>query len=343
MTPSKIFPDRQFPSNDQLLNLFKKADEFKTAAPWKVLQDSDLFGIVDPISNRTCYCSVMGNADLLYGLYIYFGGNGLQSYNLANKNHPHHEDIVRVWDGMNLSFSNRDEVKGSDLKLLKNLNLKYRGRNAYPIFHRNFPCYAPYLLSTDEVKLMEICIDQTLYIADMLNKIPNYIEHSRTGEFLVRVKQNNVWIDEYRLPEEPSRKVAIPIKVDAITLRMIMEKDSSKGEFELDVGLLNNAIHETDPPFFPFLYLCIDAKSSLVIDVDIIKPDSNIEEKACNRLIDFLKKQNLKPRTIRIRNKIMEAVLSEFCKTVGIKLICQNVLPSIKEARELISERMNMG
>jgi hypothetical protein len=49
--------DKQ-PSHQDLKALYSAAIEFKNAAPWDWMHDSDLFGVKDPVSGETGYCQV---------------------------------------------------------------------------------------------------------------------------------------------------------------------------------------------------------------------------------------------------------------------------------------------
>jgi len=53
--------------------LYEAALEFKELAPWNWMNDTDFFGVKDPVSGEIGYCCIMGAAGEYYALGLYSG------------------------------------------------------------------------------------------------------------------------------------------------------------------------------------------------------------------------------------------------------------------------------
>src|SRR2546429_4925795 len=51
--------------------LFEKAAELMAIRPWQFLEDQDLILLKSPLSDETCYCSVMGALGQVFSLHAY--------------------------------------------------------------------------------------------------------------------------------------------------------------------------------------------------------------------------------------------------------------------------------
>lgn len=111
--------DRQ-PSHQDLKFLYSAAIEFRNAAPWDWMRDSDLFGVHDPVSGETGYCCVMGAAGEHYALGVYLGGEGLAGILriLSGEFYPHHEETLFVQKCLMASFEDRTYLTSEEARFL---------------------------------------------------------------------------------------------------------------------------------------------------------------------------------------------------------------------------------
>lgn len=89
----------------------------------------------------------------------------------------------------------------------KQLNLKYRGRQAWPQFRSYRPGCFPWHLEREEVQTLIIALEQLLEVAPRFENYPELLETLRPDEkFLVGVFQDGQWADrnlKIEFPPDP--------------------------------------------------------------------------------------------------------------------------------------------
>ncbi len=85
----------------------------KRLQPWRWMSDIDMFAVVDPVSEETGYCCVLGEAGQTYGLAVYMGDEGFRTlidiFQGNREIYPHQQRSLL------LSFNNRSDLTKEDL------------------------------------------------------------------------------------------------------------------------------------------------------------------------------------------------------------------------------------
>ncbi|MCM8775585.1 MAG: hypothetical protein NC930_04445 [Candidatus Omnitrophica bacterium] len=133
------------PSIEQWRMLYEEAQKFKDLAPWTWMWDSDVFGIQDPVTQEMGYGCVMGRNKEHYGMAVYLGAEGLESYLQVQCGQAQRdpEEAVHLMKCLMVSFEDRCFMDPEDLEMIKVLGLKFRGENAWPKFRSYQPGYYP--------------------------------------------------------------------------------------------------------------------------------------------------------------------------------------------------------
>ncbi|MBT9139140.1 MAG: hypothetical protein DDT31_01721 [Syntrophomonadaceae bacterium] len=130
-------------SHEEWLKLFEAALKFKEIEAWEWMDDDYLFGVQNPEDQEIGYCSVLGALGEVFGLIVYVGQSGLESYLTIMSNPENVDDNMLIQDCISATFNDKKYLDRDDTALIKKLGLKFRGKNAYPQFRRLKPNYMP--------------------------------------------------------------------------------------------------------------------------------------------------------------------------------------------------------
>ena len=134
----------KLPSIQEWKDLYDAAIEFKKMECWNWMWDFDIFGVQNPVSGEIS-CCVMGGVGELYALAVYLGTEGLEGYLKIRSEEISLSDIdmLHIQKCLMASFEDRNFLQKPDLQVVKKLNLKFRGRNLWPLFRSYRPGYLP--------------------------------------------------------------------------------------------------------------------------------------------------------------------------------------------------------
>ncbi|SMB96702.1 hypothetical protein SAMN00808754_1599 [Thermanaeromonas toyohensis ToBE] len=122
--------------------LYNLAQAFREVGPWQWMSEDSLFGVQDPETGKVGYCAVIGELKETYGLVVYPGSEGLVSYVMMKEiQDPRDLHFMSHQEALSLIFANSNEVSNKDKALIRELGLKFRGKNAWPVFRSMQPWY----------------------------------------------------------------------------------------------------------------------------------------------------------------------------------------------------------
>lgn len=114
----------------------------------------DLIGIKYGEEEDTVFFSILGRAGDCYGIAVYEGYEGLNSFlMLATQQSMNLSVEYAMFHQRNLAcyWGNRDELTDNQRKIIKDLGYSYRGKNQWLYFLSFEPGYCPYNLDSEEV------------------------------------------------------------------------------------------------------------------------------------------------------------------------------------------------
>ncbi len=139
------------PSMEQWKEAYELALRVKELAPWRWMQDSDIFGVCDPESETICFVSTLGQLGEHFAVSVYPDIEALYELQDFAEHGPSPERLLEI-PQFQVSFGGRDELDKEDHNVIKSLGYKFRGRNAWPLFRSYRPGFAPWLMEADELR-----------------------------------------------------------------------------------------------------------------------------------------------------------------------------------------------
>lgn len=323
---------------DEWEKLYRAAADFKDLACWRWMHDSDLFGVQDPDSGEVGYCCVMGNLGEFLGLAVYLGPEGLQAYlrMASGKVGEGDPEALFVQKCLIASFESRDSMEKPDLQIIKQLGLKFRGSQAWPLFRCHDPGYVPWYLNGNQVRFLTLALEQAMDVATRLKTNRGLLEPPEEDLLLVRVREGtgqggqwrDVWLTPPPLPIE-----RMPDPVDEMTLhRMEKARRARQGSWEVDVFHAPAVVAEGPRPYYPRVSLVVDRDTGLVLNVDL-GPAWQSWEEMREQFLGFVEASERLPQTLLVYREELERLLFPMTERLGIDLVLADELETLEEVR----------
>jgi len=327
------------PSLEQWRRLYELMDEIREFAPWEFMYEDNIFGVQFPETGKLGFVSVMGNLGEHLAVAVYQGKKGFEGFmtmqRMGDKLNP---DIVLQVPQLQASFEDREMITAEDRKVIKGLNLKFRGRQAWTQFRSYRPGCFPWYLEEEEAQMLTHALGQLLDVAPRFENDPDLLETSeKDKKYLVRVFENDKWVDQRQkitFPADPP----LHLKMDMDALNQLKNMPKRNSIVEVDVQMMEEAVNdkEFERPFFPFLFMMADKQSRMILGVDMLSPLPSLEamwEDLPAAIVTTLANYQL-PKEVQTKDPLIALLLSPLEKELGIKVKLVSRLPAIEFAQQ---------
>jgi hypothetical protein len=314
-------------------DLYDIAIRLKEMKPWEELWDMDLITILPYEKEEPCICSVMGKGGECYGIGAYIGVHAIHNFfQMANNQDVPSHQMIRYQNSSMCYFGNRDELTKKELNIIKELGLKFRGKNDWIYFRVFETGYAPYMPDRSEVLVLtDILKHLFMAIKALHNGVKVDFEG---GKALMRRfhEEDNTWIN-YEMPVfMPEVQYPVPVLEDQLLIKRLEKQPADNSILEIDIAYLKSSINDRgyDKPLIPRLCILADTRSGLLLSQDMITPEDDEVDIIFGTIVDYiLQKGN--PKQIIVRDMHILSILMDLCKQVGIELVTSEKLQGIDE------------
>jgi hypothetical protein len=321
--------------------LYELAAQIKKLAPWEFLAEDTLIGVEDPETGRLGAVSIMGMNGEHYALHIYLGEEGFWGFwniqEITTLNPLIVNDQLLQIPQLQLSFEDRDFLEKEDRDLVKGLGLKFRGRNAWPMFRHLEPGYAPWFVEPKDLPFFTIILEQTLQVLNEYEDKLEELDHEELEYLLVRTAKKRgeklVWKGEWRkIPELEGVTVEVLAPIDEV-VKQFKALPASYEKVEIEMLLIPTPILDktiTPRPFYPYLLLVVDQKSGQILGQHMGMAVPNREtmwRELPLVFCDFFAQGKFRYKTALFRNPLLASILEPFFAKIGIKIKVVDGLP----------------
>ena len=324
---------------EQWNELYEVTINIKKLEPWNYLWDMDIITIILPEYEEPFYCSVMGKGGECYAIAVYRGFEAINGFfKLANTKNMPPNQLIRYQDNLTCYFGDREELSIKELKVIKELGLKFRGRNQW-VYYRSFkPNYSPYILDQDEV-IELTCVFQHLFMS-LKAVIENNLKiNFEEGNSLYRIydKGEDLWLNfegPMRIPNRQSMTLVID---NELLIEKLKKQKYLKNAVEFDTVFINSVVEDKkyERPIMPKLIVIADKKTGILIEHNMMMPEGDQIKQILDFFVGFIMKSG-KPKSIYVRDEYIHDLLSDLCKRINIKIIISEKLLSIDPFAENI-------
>lgn len=206
------------PTLDQWRRLYQAMARLKDMAPWGWMTETDLFGVQDPEADALGFVSVMGMAGEHMAVSVYLGAQGLHGFLGLQTAGPNiGPEAFFAVPQLQASFEDRDMLDRKDRRVIKKLDLTFRGRRAWPLFRSYRPGCFPWFLEAAEARFLTHALEQTCEVTPRFKDDPALLETSDGESYLVRApgqKGESLTWEERTVRVPPPVASPIPVAMD---------------------------------------------------------------------------------------------------------------------------------
>lgn len=317
--------------------------EFRDQEYWDYMRDDMVFGVELPFAEQRVYCIILGYFGMTYGISAYKGAEGLLAI----------ESMQRGIDEVDIGFQyetvagllmDRDDLGKTDYKLLKDLDLRFRGKNNWPAFRTHTRGYFPRHLNKEEVKMMTVVLEQAMTVAEKVKD--NIEDYFQREEYYLRVPQKQegdiVWQDEFA--EIDVYNQARAFKVVELKEAMVnrLKNQCEKQDLTLAIDRLNfpdPVQDDKERPYYPDFYLLVDMDNEFILDKELQRPEKSLDA-IFSGFINYMLSEQVIPSRFVARREEVANFMHEVCKQLDIELAFEQnnaVLENIE------AEMLNFG
>ncbi|MBN2356408.1 hypothetical protein JXO59_09860 [candidate division KSB1 bacterium] len=320
--------------------VYALAQEISELAPWEFMEEIDIFAVQDPESGRTGYVSVMGAVGEHFAVAIYLDQLGLDGFlhiqSFMDK--PRSIDVLIV-PQLQLSFEEKTYLESEDRQILKELDIKPRGNNNWPMFRSYKPGYAPWFMENDEIDFMKVMLEQVVAVLRDAEKVDSIRDLLRTERMLTRVgkkaKYDVTWEDQI-LPIPPPQQQVVQCMVPAELVEQVVALPQVNKEMYLDLDIVLRPVLEKNitRPYFPFILLFMDKKSELIAHNELIPASQGWQtllEKLPIHIMQGFDAIGFLPKTILMRSERLFNIMQSLSKAIPVKIKMIDKIPAIEE------------
>jgi hypothetical protein len=327
------------PSLAQWKRLYQLMHEVRELAPWEFMYEHHLFGIQFPGTDNLGCVSVMGNLGEHYAVAVYLGKRGFEGFlTMQRMGYKLTAEVVLQVPQLQASFEDREMITLEDRKIIKQLDLKFRGGKAWPQFRSYRPGCFPWYVEREEAQMLIHALEQLMDVAPRFENDPDLLEPPEPdGKYLVRVHKNEKWVDQrqgIRFPADPP----LQLKMNIEALRSLKSMSKTNSIVEVDIQMMEHAVRdkESDRPFFPFMLMIAEKQSHMILGADLLSPVPSLEEmwelipaKVTQMLADYVL-----PREVQTKDPMIALLLSPLEKELGFRVKSVSRLPTIEHAQK---------
>ena len=327
--------------------LYEAAAEFRKAAPWEWVKETDIFGVRNPKTGEVGYCCLMGELGEMLAMAVYEGTEGLQGYLKIRRGQikPGNPDALYVQKCLMLSFENKKLLQEDDLEIIDELGLAFRGRNAWPVFRSYKPGYFPWFLNRDEVLYMTIALRQAIDVFIRMKRDTELLNGPRKNLYLVRTLDpkdgKSDWEDEWRAPA-PIEKNGEILDEPVNEIRIQKLKKTAKpatAVWEIDFFHTPTPILQGERPVFPYAIMVMDHDTRFIFDMHLAV-SAAYQREFLGKFLDCLEHTSIIPLEILVRKDEAAKLIGPYTNRLNIKLSMVKKLHGIDHARREMEKHL---
>jgi hypothetical protein len=322
-------------------SLYQAATRLKEASPWQWMEEIDIFGVQNPETGELGFVSVMGQMGEHYALALYLGAEGLSRFwalqTAGDDNLP--DDLLNT-PHLQASFEDREQLTDEDRAVIKGLGLRFRGRQAWPLFRSYRPGYLPWYLEPAEARLLTCAIEQVLEVAPRLKEAPDLLNTPDEDSYVVRVPRQEtgglVWKDVI-VEVPPVEPEPVRITTEAEEIKAAHRLPRTRATLEADLFMMPGCIGERgERPFFVYDLMLVESISGFIVGSELLDPRPGLPAMWATvppTLLRLLTAVRMLPAVIKVASPLLHQLLQPLGQQLGFDVKVAS-LPTLEQTKK---------
>ena len=336
------------PSLEEWRRLHEASSAIKALAPWEWMSEDMVFGVQSPETEQLGFVSVMGMLGEHFSVAVYLGAAGLYGFwSIESEQEGDYPERILEIPQFQASWEDRNTLRREDREIIKELGLKFRGRNEWPMFRSYRPGYAPWFLEAEEARLLADVLEQALDVIHRLDEDPSLSVSEDDESYLVRVPRRQgasiVWEDRtVRVP--PPDPTPIRMTMNTGLLEALKSRPQGAHSLQVDFSMLPGPFRDRgERPYFAYTLLTVEPKSSFIVGHELLSVETTLEDlwgTLPSHLVNHFASFGAVPSQVRVRTRLLEQLLEPLAEELGFKLRRSKTLRSLDEVKRFLLERL---
>ncbi|MEO6392746.1 MAG: hypothetical protein ABIP75_12935 [Pyrinomonadaceae bacterium] len=332
------------PTTEQWARLYGLAVQVRELAPWRWMDETQVFAVEHPLTKELGFVSTMGQLGQHLSIAVYLGPKALYDFWGLQDGDGDPMEIFNV-PHLQASLDDREALEKQDRQIIKELGLKFRGRQQYPLFRSIHAGYLPWFVHSDEAEFLIYALEQVLEVAPRVAKDPDILtaENDPSSQiYLVRMAELNdgrlQWHDDMRLIPEPPPVIPLvsPLEARASEFKSVPRIPGSV--VQIDMPYLPTPIVEKGKrPYFPKGLLVADGETGFILGFELFSPSETAAEldlAVSAGIGKIFLTNNALPAEIQVGTVELFRLLRGWSQKLNIKLRQSDDLPAINQVKE---------
>jgi hypothetical protein len=249
-------------------------------------------------------------------------------------------------DPLQAAFGDRDLLSQKDRDVIRELGLKFRGRQAWPVFRSYRPGFFPWYLEAWEARFLTIALGQAVEVALRFKENSSLLSTSDEQSYLTRVPRREgdtfVWEDQV-VAVPPGEPETIRIAMDLQALERVKRLPKSQLTLEMDFFAMEMPMRDTgDRPIFPYMLLLVDRDSDMILTAELLTPQRGLLQmwgELPLKLVYEFERIGVVPKRIAARGPLLIQLLGTLVEELGFEVTSKGRLRSLERAKRFLLQR----
>ncbi len=330
-------------SLDHWKELYALAAKIYDLAPWRLMDETQIIAVREPHSGATGFVSVMGVLGEHHAVAVYREAEGLYGFAEleSNTDRQRMRELMFETPQLQLSFEKRGQVMKQDKSIIDSLGLKPK-RGAVPMFRSYVPGYFPWIIDTEEARMLQCALEQLIEVAPRCAAGPLRVSEDVEGPYLLRCKNGELWEDSRLTVAPPRLEVHTQVPPDLLDAARRARRIDQV--VEVDFFMVPSVIGEkTERPRCAYALLVVDSGIGMILGMQLETAEPNLQAmwgRVGARFLEALSKHGTLPARVAVCDPRVAQLLTPIANHLQLELVHAARLRNLDDAKRALLGRM---